>query len=77
MDSQAAADAKYYGNTDIYNVLRARGAKVPVPTNSTQLIYAMPLSMVLMCLYMFLHIFRKLGRHPWLLQIREKFPSMS
>lgn len=27
---QAAADAKYYGNTDIYYMLKARGAKVPV-----------------------------------------------
>lgn len=27
---QAAADAKYYGNTDVYNILKARGAKVPV-----------------------------------------------
>lgn len=27
---QAAADAKYYGNTEIYNILKARGAKVPV-----------------------------------------------
>ncbi|PIA29590.1 hypothetical protein AQUCO_05800018v1 [Aquilegia coerulea] len=27
--STAAADAKYYGNVDIYNILKARGAKVP------------------------------------------------
>lgn len=27
---QAAADAKYYGNTEVYNILKARGAKVPV-----------------------------------------------
>lgn len=27
---QAAADAKYYGNTEIYYMLKARGAKVPV-----------------------------------------------
>lgn len=27
---QAAADARYYGNTDVYNILKARGAKVPV-----------------------------------------------
>ncbi|BBH08640.1 Integrin-linked protein kinase family [Prunus dulcis] len=25
----AAADAKYYGNTEVYNILKARGAKVP------------------------------------------------
>lgn len=27
---QAAADAKYYGNVEIYNILKARGAKTPV-----------------------------------------------
>lgn len=27
---QAAADAKYYGNTEVYNILKARGAKSPV-----------------------------------------------
>lgn len=27
---QAAADAKYYGNTEVYNILKARGAKAPV-----------------------------------------------
>lgn len=27
---QAAADAKFYGNVDVYNILKARGAKVPV-----------------------------------------------
>lgn len=27
---QAAADAKYYGNTEVYYMLKARGAKVPV-----------------------------------------------
>ncbi|KAF6164620.1 hypothetical protein GIB67_032848 [Kingdonia uniflora] len=27
--STAAADAKYYGNVEIYNILKARGAKVP------------------------------------------------
>jgi len=30
VDVQAAADAKYYGNTEIYYMLKARGAKVPV-----------------------------------------------
>jgi hypothetical protein len=28
---QAAADAKYYGNSEVYYMLKARGAKVPVP----------------------------------------------
>lgn len=32
MCGQAAADAKYYGNTDVYNILKSRGAKVPVRT---------------------------------------------
>ncbi|XP_033510741.1 integrin-linked protein kinase 1-like isoform X3 [Nicotiana tomentosiformis] len=27
--STAAADAKYYGNVEVYNILKARGAKVP------------------------------------------------
>lgn len=27
---QAAADAKYYGNVEVYNILKARGAKIPV-----------------------------------------------
>lgn len=27
---QAAVDAKYYGNTEVYNLLKARGAKAPV-----------------------------------------------
>lgn len=30
MLEQACADAKYYGNMDIYNILKSRGAKVPV-----------------------------------------------
>lgn len=30
---QAAADAKYYGNVEVYNILKARGAKVPVSVN--------------------------------------------
>lgn len=28
--STASANAKFYGNTDIYNMLQSRGAKVPV-----------------------------------------------
>lgn len=31
---QAAADAKYYGNVEAYNVLKARGAKIPVTTRT-------------------------------------------
>ena len=27
---QACADAKYYGNVEVYNILKARGAKAPV-----------------------------------------------
>ena len=30
LSGQAAADAKYYGNTEVYNILKARGAKAPV-----------------------------------------------
>lgn len=30
LSGQAAADAKYYGHTEVYNILKARGAKVPV-----------------------------------------------
>ena len=30
---QAAADAKYYGNVEVYNILKARGAKIPVHIN--------------------------------------------
>lgn len=30
---QAAADAKYYGNLDVYNLLKARGAKAPVSSS--------------------------------------------
>jgi len=29
-DFQPAADAKHYGHFEVYNLLRARGAKVPV-----------------------------------------------
>lgn len=31
---QAAADAKYYGNTEVYNILKTRGAKAPVSYSS-------------------------------------------
>lgn len=34
MNGQAAADAKYYGNTEVYNILKTRGAKVLVIHNS-------------------------------------------
>lgn len=27
---QAAVDAKYYGNVEVYSLLKARGAKAPV-----------------------------------------------
>ena len=27
---KAAADAKYYGNVEVYNMLRAKGANAPV-----------------------------------------------
>lgn len=27
---QAAADAKYYGNLEVYNILKSRGARIPV-----------------------------------------------
>lgn len=30
---QASADAKYYGNLDVYNLLKARGAKAPVSSS--------------------------------------------
>ncbi|KAL2920765.1 Integrin-linked protein kinase 1 [Bienertia sinuspersici] len=39
--SVAAADAKYYGNMDIYNLLKARGAKVP-KTRKTPMAVANP-----------------------------------
>ena len=39
---QAAADAKYYGHTDVYNILRARGAKVPVPNSPHYFFYMRP-----------------------------------
>ncbi|XP_016461688.1 integrin-linked protein kinase 1 isoform X2 [Nicotiana tabacum] len=32
--STAAADAKYYGNVEVYNILKARGAKVPKTRNT-------------------------------------------
>ncbi|XP_059304803.1 integrin-linked protein kinase 1-like [Lycium ferocissimum] len=32
--STAAADAKYYGNNEVYNILKARGAKVPKLRNT-------------------------------------------
>lgn len=32
--STAAADAKYYGNVEVYNILKARGAKIPKTRNT-------------------------------------------
>ncbi|GMY32909.1 integrin-linked protein kinase 1-like isoform X1 [Fagus crenata] len=39
--STAAADAKYYGNTEVYNILKARGAKAP-KTRKTPMTVANP-----------------------------------
>ncbi|KAF3579057.1 hypothetical protein DY000_02034988 [Brassica cretica] len=39
--TKAAADAKYYGNMDVYNILKARGAKVP-KTKRTPMVVANP-----------------------------------
>ncbi|KAL5990772.1 hypothetical protein ACLOJK_011676 [Asimina triloba] len=41
IEIKAAADAKYYGNVEIYDILRARGAKVP-KTRKTPMVVSNP-----------------------------------
>ncbi|KAJ3696811.1 hypothetical protein LUZ61_000516 [Rhynchospora tenuis] len=40
--STPAADAKYYGNTEVYDLLRSRGAKVPKTVGKTPMSVANP-----------------------------------
>ncbi|KAG6741227.1 hypothetical protein POTOM_054460 [Populus tomentosa] len=39
---EACADAKYYGNVEVYNILKARGAKAPKTTRKTPMTVANP-----------------------------------
>jgi len=75
---QPAADAKHYGHFEVYNLLRARGAKVPVlyftcAKWSFDFTYTCKFNM---CLF-FLLPTRKPKRLQWPCQILKRFQSMN
>ena len=74
---QPAADAKHYGHFEVYNLLRARGAKVPVlyfNCANGGLISHIRVNLTCAC---FLLPTRKPKRLQWPCQILKRFQSMN